>query len=109
MNAVDLPLPIDPFSGGNCCGPVPSAPRFKLIHRPEDAHPAHLALISQAIATLRANYDSPRAACRDPLRQGERRKAVPAVLRLAYPDITPLTHTPAIPAAVGFCTIRGWL
>ena len=125
------------------CGHVPSATRFDRLNRLEDANPVRPTLIGQAITKLRADYNAPREARWDPLRQGERhhplkreiaaaggpetkegcqraaqrvrwqpqrgerRKAVPAILRLAYPDITP--RAPAIPAVAGLRAIRGRL
>ena len=57
---------------GNRCGHVPRAPRFHLFNLPKDANPARPALIQQAMAQLRAYYDSPREARWDRLSQGER-------------------------------------
>ena len=84
MNAVDLPLPIYSFAGGNRCGPVPGTPRFELINRPEDAHPARPVLISRATAKFQAYYyDSPREARWDRLRQGERHYGLERCLEAA--------------------------
>jgi hypothetical protein len=109
MNAVDLPLPIYSFSGGNGCGHDPAAPRW---FEPPTQHAARPKILIQLQERVRAYFASPKvlpslnAANGSPRQQrSERREACLDLLGALVHYLDLVTLRVGIPQADG--SMRG--
>ncbi len=87
------PHPLTVAVSGNRCGHNPTAPRFHLLHLPDDANPARPVPILKLATKIRAYYHTSREGRWYLLSQGERQQRWQQRLHAGGSDKTPKGQT----------------